>query len=96
MRVRSYRRLARYISGPGGAQTDPRGACPRVRALDLRAPARRALTSLNRNAQATLHTHIVEPIEERVYAERSLIAQSAYSDMLAQLARDDEGDEVPG
>lgn len=53
----------------------------------------RALRSLTRNTRATLHTHIVEPIEEREQAERAVVAQDAYGDLLAQLVgeHDSEG-----
>jgi hypothetical protein len=36
-------------------------------------------------ARATLHTHIVEAIDEREQAERAVAAQAAYGDLLAQL-----------
>ncbi|MEX1141396.1 MAG: hypothetical protein WD993_05110 [Thermoleophilaceae bacterium] len=53
----------------------------------------RALRSLTRNTRATLHAHIVEPIEEREQAERAVVAQDAYGDLLAQLVgeQDTEG-----
>jgi hypothetical protein len=50
----------------------------------------RALGRLNASAQSMLHTHIVEPIEERRYAERALIAQGAYGDVLAQIVGGEE------
>ncbi len=51
-----------------------------------------ALRRLNDSARAMLHTHIVEPIEERRYAERALIAQGAYGDVLAQIVGGEETD----
>lgn len=46
----------------------------------------RALGGLSRDAGAVLHAHIVEPVEERELAARSLTAQTAYGEVLAQLA----------
>lgn len=46
----------------------------------------RVLAELSDNAGAVLRAHIVEPIEEREHAARSLTAQLAYGDLLAQLA----------
>jgi hypothetical protein len=50
----------------------------------------RALGRLNAGARSMLHSHIVEPIEERRYAERALVAQSAYGDVLAQIVGGEE------
>ena len=46
----------------------------------------RVLERLNASAGATLHSHIVEPNEQREIAERALRAQTAYGNVLAQLA----------
>lgn len=46
----------------------------------------RVLRYLTRQAEATLYSHVVEPIEEREHATRSLTAQAAYGDLLGQLA----------
>jgi hypothetical protein len=56
----------------------------------------RALRNLSANARATLHTHIVEPIEEHEHAQRATTAQAAYGDMLAQLADPDQEADVGG
>lgn len=45
----------------------------------------RALRALTANTRATLHTHIVEAIEEREQVERAVVAQDAYGDLFAQL-----------
>jgi hypothetical protein len=55
-----------------------------------------ALRRLNDSARALLHTHIVEPIEERKYVERALIAQGAYGDVLAQIVGGEETDHEEG
>jgi diphthamide biosynthesis methyltransferase len=45
------------------------------------------LRRLADNAAATLHQLVVLPIEEREQLQRALVAQAAYSDLLAQLSR---------
>ncbi len=61
-----------------------------------RADLARALRRLNASAGSMLHSHIVEPIEERRYAERALVAQGAYGDVLAQLVGGEETDHGDG
>lgn len=46
----------------------------------------RALRWLGERARATVHTHVVEPITEHAYIARTVAAQAAYGDLLAQLA----------
>lgn len=52
----------------------------------------RALRGLNDNARAIVHSHIVEPLAEREQAARSVVAQAAYGDLLAQLAGSGQDD----
>ncbi len=61
-----------------------------------RADLARALRRLSASARSMLHTHIVEPIEERRYAERALVAQGAYGDVLAQLVGGEQTDHGDG
>ncbi len=56
----------------------------------------RALRRLDASARSMLHSHIVEPIEERRYAERALVAQGAYGDVLAQLVGGERTDQEEG
>jgi hypothetical protein len=46
----------------------------------------RAMRDLNESAGATLHTDVVEPTERRKATVRTLVAQTAYSDILGQAA----------
>lgn len=46
----------------------------------------RALRTLNENARSTLSEQINKPIDEAVLAQRALVAQTTYGDVLAQIA----------
>lgn len=46
----------------------------------------RTLRHLNENAHAMLDAHIAEPIEQQRRARQSLLAQTAYGDLLGQIA----------
>jgi hypothetical protein len=50
----------------------------------------RAVRDLNESAGATLHTDIVEPMERQEATVRTLAAQTAYGDVLAQAAQADD------
>jgi hypothetical protein len=54
----------------------------------------RAVRDLNESAGATLHTDIVEPMERREATVRTLAAQTAYGDVLAQAADADKAREA--
>jgi hypothetical protein len=49
----------------------------------------RALRVLGENARATLQEHVVRPIAEADLAKRAVIAQTAYGNVLAQIAAGD-------
>jgi len=50
----------------------------------------RAVRDLNESAGATLHTDIIEPMERHEATVRTLAAQTAYGDVLAQAAQTDD------
>jgi hypothetical protein len=55
----------------------------------------RTLRTLNDNARSTLHEQISKPIEEAGLAQRALVAQSAYGDVLAQITTESTEREEP-
>jgi hypothetical protein len=54
----------------------------------------RAVRDLNESAGAALHTDVVEPMERREATVRTLAAQTAYGDVLAQAADADKAREA--
>lgn len=52
----------------------------------------RALRHLNANAHAMLDAHVAEPIDQQRRARQTLIAQTAYGDLLGQLSEAASGE----